>query len=119
MVTHFLHMFSPLIPDAAAQVFDGGGITEGLEQAKQIAGLTGTDLRAVILNILYTVLNFLALAAVVAIVAAGIFLIAGGGSDASKDRAKKIILYVVIGLIVILFARFIVAFVLHLQNVTP
>lgn len=118
MVTNFLHIFSSLIPDAAAQVFDGGGISEGLQHAQQIAGLTNTDLRAVILNVLYAVLNFLALVAVVAVVAAGIFLIAGGGSDTSKDRAKKIILYVVIGLIVILFARFIVAFVLNLQDVT-
>ena len=50
----------------------------------------------------------MALAAVVVIVIAGMFLIFGMGSDESKDRAKKIVLFTVIGLVLILIARGIV-----------
>lgn len=73
-----------------------------------IPGSTG-DIRQVISNVLNTVLNFVGLLAVIAIVVAGIWLIVGMGSDDSKDRAKKIILYTVIGLIIILLAKLIVS----------
>jgi type IV secretory pathway VirB2 component (pilin) len=72
-----------------------------------IPGETG-DIRQVITNILNAVLNFVGLLAVIAIVVAGIWLIVGMGSDDSKERAKKIILYTVIGLVIILLAKLIV-----------
>ena len=68
------------------------------------------DIRVIILNVLAFSLDFLALIALIAIIIAGILLIVSGGSDEQKDRAKKIIIYVVIGLLVILFARLIVSF---------
>lgn len=67
-------------------------------------------IRDIILRALTFVLDFLALAAVVFIVIAGIRLIVSQGSDEQKDKAKKIILYVIIGLLVVLFARVIVGF---------
>lgn len=67
-------------------------------------------IRDVILRALAFVLDFLALAAVIFVVIAGIRLIVSGGSDDQKDKAKKIILYVIIGLLVVLFARVIVGF---------
>ena len=67
-------------------------------------------IRDVILRALAFVLDFMALAAVIFVVIAGIRLIVSGGSDEQKDKAKKIILYVIIGLLVILFARVIVGF---------
>ncbi len=73
-----------------------------------IPGSSG-DIRQVITDVLNTVLNFVGLLAVVAIVIAGIWLIVGMGSDDSKDRAKKIILYTVIGLVIILLAKLIVS----------
>src|SRR3989338_5515665 len=97
-------------------VFDGGSLNEGVNHAKAIGGLTKTDLREVILRVLLFVLNFLALAAVVVIVIAGIYLIVGQGSEESKDKAKKMIFYVIIGLLVILFARVIVGVVIFLSN---
>ncbi|MSR87398.1 hypothetical protein EXS70_04495 [Candidatus Peribacteria bacterium] len=66
--------------------------------------------RNIILNALTFVLDFLALAAVVFIVIAGIRLIVSQGSDTQKDAAKKTILFVIIGLLVILFSRVIVGF---------
>lgn len=70
----------------------------------------GSDIREVILRILSFVLNFLALVAVIFIIVAGIRLIVSQGDDTQKDTAKKTILYVILGLIVVLFARIIVAF---------
>ena len=67
------------------------------------------DIRQVITNILNIVLNFVGLLAVIALVVAGIWLIVGMGSDDSKERAKKIILYTIIGLIIILLAKLLVS----------
>lgn len=69
------------------------------------------DFRQVISNILATVLNFLALVAVVVIVIAGIRLILSQGEEEAKDKAKKTIFYALIGLVVVLFARVIVSLV--------
>lgn len=73
-------------------------------------------IRTVIIDTLKMILDFLALAAVIFVVVAGIRLIISGGSDEQKDKAKKTILYVVIGLLIVLFARVIVGF---FTNVLP
>lgn len=73
-------------------------------------GASGDDIRNTILKALTFVLNFLALAAVVFIVVAGIRLIVSQGEEEQKNKAKKTILYVIIGLLVVLFARVIVGF---------
>lgn len=91
--------------------FDGPGILGGLNAAGGIAGLPDGDVRATTVNILLQVMSFLALAAVIAIIVAGIYLVVGFGSDDSKDRAKKIILYTLVGLVIVLFARVIVGIV--------
>lgn len=69
------------------------------------------DVRGTVIAILEAVLNFLALIAVVVIVIAGIRLILSQGEDEQKDKAKKTILYSIIGLVVVLFARVIVSLV--------
>ncbi len=94
-----------------AQVFNGPGILGGLNAAGGIAGLPDGDVRATVVRIIQSVLSFLALAAVITIIIAGIWLIVGLGSDDSKERAKKIIFYTLIGLIIVLFARVIVGLV--------
>lgn len=78
--------------------------------------LDAQSIRDVIIDVLKMILDFLALAAVIFIVVAGIRLIVSGGSDEQKDKAKKTILYVVIGLLIVLFARVIVGF---FTNVLP
>lgn len=73
-----------------------------------------TDIRSTITNLLKSVLNYMALFAVIFIVIAGIRLIVSQGEDEAKEKAKKTIIYVVVGLIVILFARVIVEFVANI-----
>lgn len=96
---------------AVAQVFDGPGIAGGLGAAGGVAGLPSGDVRTTIINILRQVLSFLALAAVITIIIAGIIMIVSLGNEESKERAKRIIFYTLIGLIIILFARVIVGLV--------
>lgn len=69
-----------------------------------------TDIRETVINVLQYVLTFLALIAVVVIVIAGIRMIVSQGSEEERDKAKKTILYAVIGLLIVLFARVIVGF---------
>ncbi len=96
---------------AAAQVFDGGGIDAGLGPASNVTGIATESPRMVVLNILAAVLNYLALIAVAMVILAGFYLVLSLGEDEQKDKAKKIIQYTLIGLVVILFSRVIVALV--------
>ena len=66
------------------------------------------DIQSAITNVIVKILTFLALLAVILIVIAGIRLMISQGEEAEKDKAKKTILYVFIGLVVILIARAIV-----------
>lgn len=76
---------------------------------------SGTDgIKEAILSIIATVLNFILIIAVVYVIIAGIRLIISGGDEGEKDKAKTTILYVIAGIIVILFARVIVTFVAHI-----
>ncbi len=89
---------------ASAQIF---GPTPDIE-----GGIAGEeDVRVAILKVLKAVLNFMALIAVVFIVIAGIRLVVSQGGDEEKDKAKKTIIFVIVGLIVILLARAIVEFI--------
>jgi hypothetical protein len=95
----------------AAQVFNGPGLTGGVSQAGAVRGPVKGTLRDVILQLLYKVLGFLSLAAVVVIIGAGIYLVVGFGSEDSKTKAKNIIIYTIFGLLIVYFARSIVGFI--------
>ena len=69
------------------------------------------DVRNTVVDMIEIVLNFLGLIAVIVIIVAGIRLIVSQGEEEQKDKAKKTILYAIIGLIVVLFARVIVSLV--------
>lgn len=62
-------------------------------------------------TIIDAILNLLGLIAVVVIVIAGLRLIVGGADEAQREKARNTILYAVIGLIIVLFAKAIVQFV--------
>lgn len=102
----WLLLTGALAPTSALAGF-GGNIPAipGTPSAVDKAGV-----RDLILRLLSFVLDFLAIASVVFIVIAGFYLVFSQGGDEQKDKAKKIILYVILGLIVILFARVIVGF---------
>ncbi len=93
-----------------AAVFDGGGLQGGVNAAGTINGPIKQGLRTTVEKILTWVLNFLALAAVTMIIAAGFWLILGMGSDDAKTKAKNIIKFTLIGLVIVIFSRLIVAF---------
>ena len=117
-VWKILGLGSVLLPQVThAAVFDGpsNGMVAGLDRIRnKISGLFQGDLTTVILTILAHVLEFVGLIAVIVIIVAGIQLIIGGGSDDSLKRAKNMILYTVIGLVLIIASRLIIGFVLQL-----
>lgn len=96
-----------------AQVFEGGGVGAGIGAAGAI-GVSNAPIRDTIVNILLAAVNLVALLAVIAIVVGGIYLIAGMGTEESRERAKRIIIYTIVGLFVILLVRVIVGFVTNL-----
>ncbi len=85
------------------------GTIQGLQE-----GTTVDDIMSIIIEVVGVVLNFILLIAVIFVIVAGIRLIISGGDEAQKDKAKQTIIYVVIGIIVILFARVIVSLVNNL-----
>ncbi|MBT5237582.1 hypothetical protein HOL63_04450 [Candidatus Peregrinibacteria bacterium] len=106
IVTGFLVGIFPEV--VIAQVYQGPGIVGGIDQAQAILGISNGDLRLTILALLRLVLSYMGLVAVIVIVIAGIMLVVSGGEESTKDKAKKIIFYTIIGLIIILFASAIV-----------
>jgi type IV secretory pathway VirB2 component (pilin) len=96
-----LSAFALWIPSAAAQF---------LGPVPNIGGAPG-DIRQTILDVLGKVLNFMALVAVVVIVIAGIRLVIAGADEQQRDKAKKMIMYAIIGLVVIILASAIVSFI--------
>lgn len=75
------------------------------------------DLKETIGNLIKKVLDFLALIAVIYIIIAGIRLIISQGEEEQKEKAKKSIIYVIVGLIVILVSRIIVGFFTSAENI--
>lgn len=98
--------------NANEPIYGGGGIEEGTEEAGLIVG--EETLREKIISILETVLSYMALAAVVVIVIAGIRLVVSQGEDEQKEKAKRTIIYAVVGLLVILLARGLVLVIVNM-----
>jgi hypothetical protein len=72
----------------------------------------GGAIRDIVAGFITRVLNFLGLIATITVIIAGFYLVLSLGNDDNKDRAKKIIMYTLIGLAVILLSRVIVGFAL-------
>ena len=98
-----------------AQVYNGGGIDQGIGAASGIA-VPHTDLRTVVITIIGKVLSYLALASVVVIIIAGLYLVLSLGNESARDKAKNIIVYTIIGLVIIMFSEVIVNLVLTILN---
>lgn len=114
-----LQRISVTSTSAAAMAFAWGSVAWAQSFGGPIPNLPGTaepgsspdSVRQVIIKVLVAILNFLALVAVVVVVIAGIRLIVSQGEDDAKDKAKKTIIYALIGLVIVLFARVIVSLV--------
>ncbi len=91
-----------------AQVYGGGGLGAGMNAASTIGGISTLDGKALIVRIIEIALDYVLIIAVAAVIVAGIYLIVSNGDEGQKDKAKNIIIYTVVGIILILFARVIV-----------
>jgi len=99
-----------------AQTYNGLGIVGGVGAAGTIAGVSQGNIRQIIIHSTQIVLGFLALVAVIVIIIAGIYLVTSVGNDEAKEKAKKAILYAVIGLIIILLSEAIVTIITTFDN---
>jgi hypothetical protein len=70
------------------------------------------DVKTVIKNIINTLLYVLGAVAVIVIVIAGILYVISGGETANVTKAKNMLLYAIIGLVVAILAYAIVNFVI-------
>lgn len=73
-----------------------------------------TDIRTGIIDVVNFVLSFLGLIAVIMVIYAGFLMIFSAGNDESISKAKSIIIWVAIGIIVILLSYVIVNFVIDI-----
>jgi len=81
----------------------------GVTPSEVPIALPSDDIRVIALNALSYVLGLLGTAAVCAIITASVVLIVGLGTDESRDKAKRIIFWTLIGLLVVLLAKVIVS----------
>lgn len=89
-----------------AAVFGGGGLGAG---ASPFGGMsTNTSIVSIILILIAFILNIVVVIAVLAVIIGGVYLIISNGDEAQKDKAKKLIFYAMIGIMVIVLARVIV-----------
>ncbi len=100
---------------ALAQVYNGPGLEPGAGSV-EVIGVQGGNLRVTIANIVNKILSYVALIAVIMIIIAGLYLILSLGSDTGKETAKKIVLYTIIGLILILVAKALVMFFIEIAS---
>lgn len=112
-------MIAPTLMGAQAPapppVFSGDGLQTGIDQAKKITGVSDKDLRPLFVNAITVAIDLLGLLAAISIIICGMILIFSFGDDTTKEKAKKGVMYSVFGLIVILFAKAIVSFIMNID----
>lgn len=98
--TLLLTIFTAIGGTAGAQLIQPG------DQPAGIAAATGGEggLRAIILRIVDFFLLFLGLIAVIMVIYGGVTYVTAAGNQESVDKAKKIIMYAVIGIIIVLLS---------------
>ncbi len=72
------------------------------------------SIKNAIIDFVEKVLDFVLIIAIVYVIVAGIRLIVSGGDEGEKDKTKTTIIYVLVGIVIVLFARVIVLFVNNL-----
>lgn len=101
-----------------APIFDpgntgGSDVQTGVDQIRDVldpTGITGTDsLSALIIKYVNFALPYLALAAFLAFVYAGFLYVTAYGNDDQIGKAKKIMIYTVVGIIVVILSYAIVS----------
>lgn len=105
-------VFGLFVGAASAQTTSGLSVGETGIQYGAYTGLTGTDIRVTIANIIRIALGFLGILAVLLILYGGFTWMTAGGSDERVQRAKQIITSAVIGLVILILAFAIVSFIM-------
>lgn len=103
------------IMDGFADIFNtlsgAGGSTGGavlpdgdfeLPGLTEYNGMETDSLRTFILNVLNFALSFLGIVGVAAVIYGGYLSVVSGGDEANSEKAKKIIMYAVVGILIIL-----------------
>lgn len=90
-------------------IYDGDGLGSAIDSSNPTT--TNESLFTLILRFIDAILSFVGLIALIAIIIAGIYLIVGGVSEDNRKKARDIILYTIIGLIIIIFAKVLITFV--------
>ncbi|MEK7072570.1 MAG: hypothetical protein AAB969_03300 [Patescibacteria group bacterium] len=88
-----------------------GNLNLGLENAAQI-GLGDRDLKDSINSIIQLILSFLGILAVIIILWGGFIWMTAAGDEAKVDKAKKLIISGIVGIVIILAAYIIANFVI-------
>lgn len=84
----------------------GGGLISPEDQPATISAATGgtTSFKQLALNIVNFFLFFLGFIATIMIIYGGILYVTSGGEQEKIDKAKKILLYAIVGIIIILLS---------------
>ena len=113
--TTALILFVAFFPNnLKAQIFDGGEEPEkeGVKEIEEALGRTGItetkDIGDLILKYVNFALPYLALAAFVGFVYAGFLYVTAYGNEEQIQKSKKILIYAVVGLIVVILSYSIV-----------
>jgi|GEM_PF-1846228 hypothetical protein len=72
---------------------------------------TDSDVRTSLEDVLNAAVSYVSLIGVIVIIIAGFVLIFGAGGDTSVQRAKKIIIFTLVGILLIYLSRIIVGFI--------
>jgi uncharacterized membrane protein len=72
-----------------------------------------SNLNAGVVSVVNAVLNFVAVIVLVLIVIAGFRIMLSQGDEGARDGAKKTIIYLIIGLIIIVFAKALTNFIIN------
>lgn len=95
--TVLLLVFSAFGGVASAQLINTGDVPSNIA-----AG--GGDFRSIILNIVNFFLGFLGLISVIMVIYGGITYVTAAGNQESIDKAKKVIMYAIIGIVIVLIS---------------
>ena len=97
-----------LLPSALASVFNGGGVDAGVENLKGQLGGTGIiEEASITITVMFWIKVFLVIAGIIAFVAflwAGFLYITAFTDEENAEKAKKVMMWAIIGIIVILLS---------------
>lgn len=117
LISIALVLLSLVLPMAslAAGFNDGFTDVESFRSNRSGVADLGSDPKRLILNILGAITALVSVIALAAIVYAGFLLITDRGNEDNVEKAKKIILYAVVGLILIGLAAIIVNAIINIR----